>query len=91
VFSDICLIGRSKGGVVGIAEAIKLPIPPQLLRLGSDGCEKSHPLPETAFPAIDQLSVGFFRWALHIDPQPVGLDTQAVAGLGGNVKVTNKN
>ena len=28
VFSDICLIGRSKGGLVGIAKAIKLPIPP---------------------------------------------------------------
>ena len=90
VFSDICLIGRSKGGVVGIAEAINLPIPPQLLRLGSDGCGKGYPLPETAFPAINQLSVAFFRWALHIDPQPVGLDTASVAGLGGNVKVTHK-
>jgi predicted dienelactone hydrolase len=91
VFSDICLIGRSKGGIVGIAEAIKLPIPPQLLKLGSDGCTKDHPRPETAFPAINQLSVGFFRWALHIDPQPVGLDTESVAGLGGNVKVTHKD
>jgi predicted dienelactone hydrolase len=91
VFSDICLIGRSKGGIVGIAEAIKLPIPPQLLKLGSDGCTKDHPRPETAFPAINQLSVGFFRWALHIDPQPVGLDTASVAGLGGDVKVTHKD
>jgi predicted dienelactone hydrolase len=90
VFSDICLIGRSRGGLVGIAKAIQLPIPPSLLRLGSDGCTKDHPLPETAFPAIDHLSVGFFRWALHIDPQPVGLSTEAVAGLGGNVKVTHQ-
>ena len=91
VFSDICLIARDKGGVVGIAKAIKLPIPPSLLKLGSDGCGNTYPKPETAFPAINQLSVGFFRWALHIDPQPVGLDTQAVAGLGGNVKVTHKD
>jgi len=90
VFSDICLIARSKGGVVGIARAIKLPIPPMLLRLGSDGCTSDHPRPETAFPAINQLSVGFFRWALHIDPEPVGLDTESVAGLGGNVKVTHQ-
>jgi predicted dienelactone hydrolase len=90
VFSDICLIARSKGGVVGIARAIKLPIPPQLLKLGSDGCTSDHPHPETAFPAINQLSVGFFRWALHIDPQPVGLDTASVAGLGGDVKVTHQ-
>jgi len=91
VFSDICLIGRSKGGVVGIAKAIQLPIPPSLLKLGSDGCGSTYPKPETAFPAIDHLSVGFFRWALHIDPEPVGLDTQSVAGLGGNVKVAHKD
>jgi dienelactone hydrolase len=90
VFSDICLIARDKGGVVGIAKAIKLPIPPELLKLGSDGCTSDHPRPETAFPAIDHLSVGFFRWALHIDPQPVGLDTEAVAGLGGDVSVTHQ-
>ena len=49
---------------------IKLPIPAELLKLGSDGCTKDHPLPETAFPAIDQLSVAFFRWALGIDATP---------------------
>jgi len=89
VFSDICLIGRSQGGVVGIVKAIKLPIPAELLKLGSDGCTKDHPPVETAFPAIDQLSVGFFRWALHIDPQPLGLSTQAVAALGGGVTVAH--
>ena len=72
VFSDICLIGRSKGGVIGIVKAIHLPIPAELLKLGSDGCTGDHPRVEIAFPAIDQLSVGFFRWALHIDPEPVG-------------------
>ena len=90
VFSDICLIGRTKGGIVGIAEAIKLPIPPSLLKLGSDGCTSNHPKPELAFPAIDQLSVAFFRSALHIDAQPIGLDTAAVAGLGAAVTVTNQ-
>ena len=87
VFSDICLIGRSAGGLVGIARAIKLPIPDSLLKLGSDGCTPDHPKPETAFPAIDQLTVAFFRSVLHIDPSPVGLDTAAVAGLGGGVAV----
>ena len=90
VFSDICLIGRSAGGVIGIVKAIKLPIPAELLKLGSDGCTADHPHPEIAFPAIDQLSVGFFRWALHIDAQPVGLSTAAVAGLGGAVTVAHE-
>ena len=89
VFSDICLIGRSKGGVIGIVKAIKLPIPTELLKLGSDGCTSDHPKPETAFPAINQLSVAFFRSALGIDVQPVGLSTVAVKDLGGNVTVAH--
>ncbi len=87
VFSDICLIGRSSGGIVAIAKALKLPIPDELLKLGSDGCTSDHPPVEQAFPAIDQLTVAFFRNALGIDPQPVGLDTQAVSGLGADVTV----
>lgn len=89
VFSDICLIGASKGGVIGIVKAINLPIPDSLLKLGSDGCTKDHPNVKTDFPAIDQLSVAFFRWALHIDPKPVGLSTAAVAGLGGGAAVAH--
>jgi predicted dienelactone hydrolase len=89
VFSDICLIGKSKGGIVGIARAIKLPIPEQLLKLGSDGCESTHPPVDQAFAAINQLSVAFYRNALGLDPSPRGLDTAAVADLGGNVTVTS--
>jgi len=87
VFSDICLIARSQGGITGIARAIHLPIPPSLLKLGSDGCTSDHPDPAKAFPAIDQLSVAFLRWSLHLDPEPVGLSTDAVAGLGAQVTV----
>jgi predicted dienelactone hydrolase len=90
VFSDICLIARDKGGITGIAKAIKLPIPASLLKLGSDGCESPHPLVSSAFPAIDQLSVAFFRSALGIDPQPVGLDSAAVANLGADVSVASQ-
>ncbi|MGZ6999390.1 MAG: alpha/beta hydrolase family protein [Acidimicrobiia bacterium] len=88
VFSDICLIGRASGGITGIARALKLPIPEDLLRLGSDGCTSDHPKPETAFPAINQLSVAFLRWAVGIDKKPIGLDTAAVRPLGGGVTVT---
>jgi len=87
VFSDICLIGRSAGGITAIAKALNLPIPPELLKLGSDGCEDTHPPVEKAFPAIDQLTVAFYRDALGIDEQPVGLDTEAVQDLGADVTV----
>jgi hypothetical protein len=87
VFSDICLIGRSSGGITAIAKSLDLPIPEELLKLGSDGCEDTHPPVEKAFPAIDQLSLAFFRNALGIDEEPVGLDTEAVSGLGADVTV----
>ena len=89
VFSDICLIGRSFGGITAIAKLLKLPIPASFLKLGSDGCTKDHPLPEKAFPAIDQLTVAFFRSSLGIDAAPVGLNTKAVANLGASVTVTS--
>jgi predicted dienelactone hydrolase len=87
VFSDICLIGRDAGGVTAIAESLNLPIPPELLKLGSDGCTSNHPPVEEAFPAIDHLSVSFLRNALGIDEQPVGLDTESVRDLGADVTV----
>jgi dienelactone hydrolase len=90
VFSDICLIGRDSGGITGIARALKLPIPEELLKLGSDGCTPDHPLPEKSFPAINQLSVAFLRSTLGIDKRPVGLDTAAVAPLGGGVTVQHQ-
>jgi predicted dienelactone hydrolase len=87
VFTDICLIGAGKGGITDIAKALKLPIPTKLLKLGSDGCKPPHPPVRDAFPAINQLSVAFFRSQLGIDKAPVGLDTKAVADLGANVTV----
>jgi len=91
VFSDICLIGGSKGGITGIAKALNLPIPASLLKLGSDGCQAPHPPVAKAFPAIDQLTVAFLRWSLGIDPQPVGMTTQAVSGLGAAVTVQHQS
>ncbi|MEO9223667.1 MAG: dienelactone hydrolase family protein [Acidimicrobiales bacterium] len=90
VFSDICLIGRANGGIVGIAKALNLPIPADLLKLGSDGCGPNYPPPEKAFPAINQLSVAFLRFVFGQDRSPVGLDTAAVGGLGAQVTVQHQ-
>ena len=90
VFSDICLIGKSSGGITGIAKALALPIPENLLKLGSDGCTSDHPPVEKAFPAIDHLSVAFLREVFRIDPAPLGLDTASVAHLGADVTVEHK-
>lgn len=74
VFSDICLIGRDLGGLVGLIGEVGLELPESMLRLASDGCEDGQLDPANAFDAIDHLSVAFLRSTLGIDEQPVGLD-----------------
>jgi predicted dienelactone hydrolase len=88
VFSDLCLFGASKGGIVNIVNTLKLPIPATLLKLASDGCGKAYPPVQEAFPAIDSASVSFLRWAFKSDARPDALTTAALAGLGTPVTVT---
>lgn len=88
VFSDLCLIGAEQGGLVGIVETIGLPIPPDLLRLASDGCgEDALPVRE-AFPAIDALSVAFFR--AYLDEEVGAADAfqpGPLVAVGGDAEV----
>ncbi|CAN5912406.1 hypothetical protein BH23ACT2_BH23ACT2_09900 [soil metagenome] len=74
VFSDICLIGREEGGLVGLVEAAGIDIPDNLLRLANDGCTDDALDPTEAFGAVNHLSVAFLRFHLGIDDEPVGLD-----------------
>ncbi|MGI8754389.1 MAG: alpha/beta hydrolase family protein [Acidimicrobiales bacterium] len=74
VFSDICLIGKDKGGLVALVKQAGLDLPANLLRLADDGCGPDALDPAKAFPAIDHLSVAFLRHELGLDPKPIGLD-----------------
>ncbi|HET8929727.1 MAG TPA: dienelactone hydrolase family protein [Acidimicrobiales bacterium] len=87
VFSDLCLIGADKGGIVNIAKTLELPIPDELLKLGSDGCGDGYPPTDEAFPAIDSASVSFLRWVFQTDAAPDALTTEALAPLGTPVSV----
>ena len=89
VFSDLCLIGADKGGIVNIAKTLALPIPASLLKLASDGCGSKFPPVNEAFPAIDSASVSFLRWVFHADAKPDALTTAALVGLGTPVTVTH--
>ncbi len=72
VFSDLCLIGADKGGLIGIVDEIELPIPDNLKALGSDGCDADDYLPvDEAFPSIDALSVAFLEGYLLDDATAV--------------------
>lgn len=74
VFSDICEIGKSEGGLVKLVDQIGLDIPPSLLKQANDGCKPTDLDPRKAFPAIDHLSVAFLRSTLGVDARPVGLE-----------------
>ena len=76
VFSDICLIGADKGGLVAIADQVGIPVD----QLGSSAptCTEEHPPVDDAFGAINDLSVDFLRTALD-QGQPAGLNDPAIA------------
>ena len=88
LFTDLCLMGGD--GPHNLVR--RLPTwkvaPDWMVDAAQDGCEVDRPKVSEAFPAIDHLGVAFFRSVLGIDPQPVGLDTEAVADLGTPVTVT---
>ena len=90
VFSDLCLIGADKGGLIGIAEEIELPIPEDLKDLGRDGCDDTEFLNVAeAFPSIDALSVGFLQAYLRDDPTAAATLTEwPDDGLDGGPPVT---
>lgn len=89
VFSDLCLIGGDAGGLIGIADAVGLPIPDDLKRLATDGCEDGDLAVEEAFPAINGLSVAFLRSTLLDDEAAAdALASGPVTGLGGAAEVT---
>ncbi len=77
--SDLCAIGASGGGVIAIAIEAGLPVPPNLQRLGTDGCQDGALEPADGWPVVNHFVTAQLRWAFGIDPQPVGL-TQDVAG-----------
>ena len=74
VFSDICLIGGDKGGVIAIADQVGIPVD-QFRQLGTDGCTEEHPPVEDAFPAINDLSVDFLRTYLDAGASRPGWTT----------------
>lgn len=88
LFTDLCLMGGD--GPHNLVR--RLPTwkvaPDWMVDAAQDGCELNRPKVTEAFPAIDHLGVAFFRSALGIDPEPVGLDTEAVADLGTPVTVS---
>ncbi|MBM3658348.1 MAG: hypothetical protein FJW95_02445 [Actinobacteria bacterium] len=71
--AGICPIG-GPGGLVGLAETNKLPVPDGLKRLASDGCANPAPDPDPAWAPINQAVTAQLRDAFGIDKRPKGLN-----------------
>jgi len=79
--SDLCAIGATGGGIVAIAIEAGLPVPEQLQRLGTDGCQPEALDPEDGWPVVKHFVTAQLRWAFGIDPEPVGLSADAARDL----------
>jgi dienelactone hydrolase len=73
--SDICTIGDSGGGVIAIALEAGLPIPDNLVRLGTDGCAEDDVIQE-GWPIVRHFVTSQLRWAFGFDEEPVGLSQE---------------
>jgi predicted dienelactone hydrolase len=73
VFADICEIGAGQGGLLAIANALKVPIPASLKPLATDGCDAPD-LPVTqSWPVARQAVTAQLRHVFGLDPSAAGL------------------
>ena len=83
VFADICQIGTSHGGLVGLAAGAHLTLPEQLKMLATDGCLAPDQPVTTGWPVIRQVVTAQLRHVFGFDRSTTGLDglTAAFPGL----------
>jgi hypothetical protein len=87
VFADTCRIGTSGGGVIALAKKTGFPIPTELEKEGTDGCQKGALPVIDGFPVVDHYVTAAVRSMFGIDKRPVGLEP-SIARDFGNAKVT---
>jgi predicted dienelactone hydrolase len=67
VFADICTFGQNSGGIVGLAKKVGLPLPAQMVQLGTDGCSEAFAPIYTEQPLIKQALTAELRWQMGFD------------------------
>lgn len=73
-FSDICLIGRERGGVLRIAQDNGLEISDLVVTLATDGCGPDDLPAEEAWPVIRHFTTATLRAHLLDEPSDEGLE-----------------
>lgn len=87
-FTDICLIGRERGGVLRIAQDAGVELDELLITLATDGCQAEALPAEAAWPAINHFTVAHLRahlGAVGPGPEVDGLGDAAAQCFAPNV------
>jgi len=89
-FTDLCVVGRDRGGVLQIAKDHGIKVEDLVVTLASDGCGTqpggaAYLSPEDGWPVIDHYVTAQIRSAFGIDKAPIGLDDAAKSCFGDRV------
>ncbi len=76
--SDICEIGKGGGGIVALAQEAGIPVPPNLVRLGTDGCVAPTLSSKQVWPVTRHFTTAQLRYEFKIDKHPIGLRPSVV-------------
>ncbi len=76
--SDICEIGKGGGGVVALAQRAGIPVPANLVKLGTDGCFPPALPSREVWPVTDHFVTAQLRYAFKLDKTPIGLQPGVV-------------
>jgi len=79
VFADLCEVGAGQGGLLAIAQALKVPIPASLKPLATDGCTAPDLPPPEGWPLIRQAVTAQLRHVFGFDTSDAGLSGLAAA------------
>ncbi|GAA4378425.1 lipase [Nocardioides caricicola] len=74
LFSDLCDIGESDGGLLAVAELLGFPVPQSLIRLATDGCIAPALEPSVALPAVQHTVIAQLRRVFGLDPTDAAFD-----------------
>ncbi len=76
--SDICEIGKGGGGIVAIAQQAGIPVPPNLERLGTDGCKAPALSSKQVWPVTRHFVTAQLRYEFKLNSKPIGLQPGVV-------------
>jgi dienelactone hydrolase len=71
--SDLCAIGEEEGGIIDIATNAGLPVPENIARLGTDGCQPEALPVREGWPVVQHAVTSFVREAFGIDATASGM------------------